>query len=107
MAHSIPKELRGEERYFTLPVVNIHFGKKAVIYNGTVTLLAVLIGKVSNFVVFLVVFLVLNIIAYPLATAKVSKNKFDGGNVPIDKFMLRKYKYKKFNKKIYIRRRGE
>lgn len=107
MSHPIPKELKGEERVFTIPMVNLHFNKKGLVYNGIVTLLAVILGKITSFWVFLFLFVVLNFIAYPLAHLKKSKYSFEGGNVPLDKYYIRKYKYNKFNKNIYIRKRGQ
>lgn len=107
MAHPIPRELKGEERIFTIPLINLHFNKKGVAYNGAATLIAAVMLKLFNFWVFLVFFLVLNIIAYPLAHMKTPKNRFEGGNVSLDKYFLRKYKYKKFNQNVYIRKRGE
>lgn len=104
MAHPIPKELRGDERIFTIPIINAHFNKKGVVYNGAVSLLSVVIGKLTNLWVFLVFFIVLNLIAYPLAHMKTPRGKFEGGNVPLDKYFIRKFKYKKFSKNIYVRK---
>jgi hypothetical protein len=107
MAHSIPKNLHGEERYFTIPILNVHFGRKGVMYNGLVTLLSVGIGKLTNTWVFLVFFIVLNLIAYPLAHMRVMKSKFEGGNKELDRYFLSQYKYKHFGRKVYLRKRGE
>lgn len=105
MAHPIPKELRGEERYFSIPVINLHFSRKGVIYNGLATIISVVIGKLTNVWVFAVLFLLLNAIAYPLAHMRIPKNKFEGGYVPLDRYCLRWFKYKHMNKNLYIRRR--
>ncbi|MBO8160655.1 MAG: hypothetical protein H0Z24_03380 [Thermosipho sp. (in: Bacteria)] len=106
MGHPIPKELRGEERYFSIPVLNIHFNKKGVIYNGIATGIAALIGKVTNTWVFGTLLVILNLIAYPLAHVKLPRNKFDGGNVGLDIYLYRWVKYNFFNKNLYLRRGG-
>ena len=106
MAHQIPKELKGEERYFSIPHINIHFSQKGVVYNGIATIISVLIKKVTNVWVFVPVLLILNIIAYPLAHFKMPKNKFEGGNVNLDIFLLRWFKYKYMTKTLYLRKRG-
>lgn len=106
MAHPIPKELKGEERIFTIPFINVHINKKGLGYNGIATIIAAVMLKLTNFWVFLVLFLVLNITVYPLAHMKTQKNRFEGGNVPYDRYFLRKFKYKK-NQNVYIRKRGK
>ncbi|NBI07600.1 hypothetical protein [Senegalia massiliensis] len=106
MAHLTPQELKGEERFFSIPAINLHFNKKGAFYNGGVTAFAAIIGKLTNLWVFLGLFLILNIIAYPLAHIPIPKKKFEGGGVGLDIYLLRKYKYKRNSKKIYIRRRG-
>ena len=106
MAHPIPKELKGEERIFTIPYINVHINKKGLGYNGAATLLSAVILKLTNFWVFLVFFLVSNMIVYPLAHMKTQKNRFEGGNVPYDRYFLRKFKYKR-NQNVYIRKRGK
>lgn len=106
MAHHIPQELKGQERYFSIPYLNLHFSGKGVIYNGAVTAISALIGKITNVWVFLVLFIITNAIAYPLAHGTVPKRKFEGGGVPFDVFVLRMIKYKYFRKNLYIRRRG-
>lgn len=106
MAHPIPKELKGEERLFTLPIINIHFNKKGLIFNGAATILSGVILKLTNFWVFVPIFLITNMIAYPMGHMKTPKNRFEGGNVPLDKFFIRRFKYKKFKQNIYVRRRG-
>lgn len=107
MAHSIPKELKGEERILSIPILNIHFNKKGIIYNGLVSVISVVIGKLTNIWTFLVLFILLNIIAYPLAHSKIPKNIFEGGNVGLDKYFFRKQKYKKYRKIVYLRKRGK
>lgn len=106
MAHPIPKELKGEERLFTIPYINLHFSGKDVLYCGVVTLIAYIIGKVFGKVAFIILALILNSIAYPISHLKTKKNEFEGGNIPLDRFIRRKYLYK-YNKNIYIRKRGE
>lgn len=105
MPHPIPKELRGEERFFSLPYINLHFSKKGVIYNGAVTGFAVLVGKMTNVWVFAVLFIILNCIAYPLAHMRIPKNKFEGGNVPLDIYILRRLKYKHYSQNRYVRKK--
>lgn len=103
MSHPVPKDLRGEERVITIPYMDLYLNKRGMIYNGLATLLSALILKLSgNVVVFFIIFLVLNIIAYPLAHYKLPRNKFEGGNVVLDQYLKRKYSYRK-NKKIYVR----
>lgn len=106
MAHPIPKELKGEERFFTIPYLNLHFNKKGVIYNGAVTTIAAIIGKLTNIWVFTALFLITNAIAYPLAHSRIPKRRFEGGNVNYDKYFFRSLAYKKINKKIYVRKKG-
>lgn len=109
MGHPIPKELKGEERFFTIPFANIYFNKKGIIYNGGVTGFSAIMGKLTgNGWVFGVLFVILNLIAYPLAHMKMPKRKFDGGNVGLDVYAYRMIKYKFFTKgNLYIRKRGE
>lgn len=106
MAHPIPKELKGEERILSIPIINVHLNRKGLIYNGAVTLLSVVLGKLISFWLFLALFIILNLIAYPLAHMKTPKTRFEGGNVSLDKYLLRKFKYNKFKQNIYIRKRG-
>ncbi|KZL92715.1 hypothetical protein [Clostridium magnum] len=106
MAHPIPKELKGEERILSIPIINVHLNRKGLIYNGAVTLLSVILGKLISFWLFLALFIILNLIAYPLAHMKTPKTRFEGGNVSLDKYLLRKFKYNKFKQNIYIRKRG-
>ena len=107
MAHPIPKELKGEERILSIPIINVHLNRKGLIYNGAVTILAAALGKLINFWVFLALFIILNLIAYPLAHMKTPKTRFEGGNVSLDRYILKRFKYKKFNQNIYIRKRGK
>lgn len=105
--HQIPKELKGEERILSIPIINVYLNRKGLIYNGAVTILSAILGKLISFWVFLVLFIILNLIAYPLAHLKTPKTRFEGGNVPLDKYILRRFKYKKFNQNIHIRKRGK
>jgi hypothetical protein len=77
---------------------------KGVVYNGVATLGSALIGKVTNLWVFLVLFLILNIIAYPLAHLKMPKKRFEGGAVSLDKYVARWFKYKFYGKNLYTRK---
>ncbi|MVX63769.1 hypothetical protein GKZ28_08680 [Clostridium chromiireducens] len=105
MSHPIPRELTGEERIFSIPYLNLHFSKKATVYCLVASVISGLTLKI-NFYLFLSLFLILNSIAYPISTMRVSKNKFEGGNVPMDIYLFRKFKYSR-NKRIYLRRRGK
>ncbi|UYZ38945.1 hypothetical protein OD350_29090 (plasmid) [Clostridium beijerinckii] len=105
MSHPIPQELTGEERLFSIPYLNLHFSKKATTYCLVATVAAGLALKI-NFYLFAFLFIVLNSIAYPVGTMRISKNKFEGGNVPMDIYLYRKFKYLR-SRKIYIRRRGK
>lgn len=88
MAHQVPRELKGEERLFVVPVFNAPFYKKSLIYNGSVTLIAALIGKLSgNPILFIASLLILNVAVYPLGNSKRSKNKFDNGYMNHDKII--------------------
>lgn len=107
MGHTIPKELKGEERYFSIPYINLHFNKKGVIYNGLATIISAVIGKMTNATVFATLFFLLNGIAYPLAHMKRPKGQFEGGNVNLDIYYFRKFKYKHFGQKLYLRKRGD
>lgn len=88
MGHPIPKDLKGEERLFVIPGINIPVYKKSILYNGPATLIAVIIGQVvSNQLVFLTLFVLLNIIAYPLGNGKRGRKKFDNGFMNNDKLL--------------------
>ena len=104
MSHPILKELKGEERIISIPSLNLHFSKKATLYCLISTVISGLTLSI-NFYVFFVLFVILNCIAYPIATFEISPKKFEGGNVPVDVYLLRKIKYK-WKRKIYIRKRG-
>lgn len=106
IGHRIITKLKGEERYLSIPYINLHFSKKGLVYNGAVTGFSALIGKLTNVSVFIALLIVLNAIAYPLAHGKVSRKKFEGGNLPYDRYFLRMFKFKKHGGNIYIRKRG-
>lgn len=103
MAHLIPKELKGEERLFTIPYLNLHFSKKGTIYAGVATGISVLIKKLTNVWVFIPILLILNGIAYPLAHFKTSRKRFEGGNLSLDVYLMRRFKYKYMKKYRYVR----
>lgn len=105
MGHPIPKELKDEERIFSIPYLDLHFSKKATLY----CLIATVISGFTiyiNLYVFLALFIILNLLAYSLASFRVARNSFEGGNVYFDRYLIRMYKYRK-NKNIYLRKRGE
>lgn len=88
MAHPVPKDLKGEERLFVIPGVNLPVTKKSLIYNGPATLIAVLIGKITgNQIAFLAFLIIFNVIAYPLGNTKVSRKKFDNGYMDNDMYL--------------------
>lgn len=90
MAHLVPKDLKGEERLFVIPGLNLPITKKSLLYNGPATLLAFTIGKISGSqIAFLSFLIVLNIIAYPLGNTKVNRNKFDNGYMDNDMYLKR------------------
>lgn len=101
----IPSEFKEETIWFTLPYINISFTSKAVIYCLIATGISAIFLKI-NIIVFFLIFIILNSIAFPLATGKTSDKKFEAGNLPYDKFLIRKYKYK-YRRNIYLRKRGE
>jgi hypothetical protein len=106
MAHQIPTELGGEETLFVLPWVNMPVKKRSGMYCAGASAIAYFINKITgNWVAFGVVFFALNVYAIRLGQTRVSVNKFDCGNMPYDKYLLRKYKYKYFGKNIYTRTR--
>ena len=105
MSHPIPKDLKGEERIISIPYIDLHFNKKATLYCGVVTVISGLTLTI-NFYLFLVLFIVLNFIAYPLASFTTKKTKFEGGNVPLDVYYLRKFKYK-YKQNVYVRGKGK
>lgn len=104
MAHYVPKELKGEERILQIPYCDIYFNKKGIVYNGLATLISAAFLYLTNMTVFIVMFALLNIIAYPLAHFTTSKSQFEAGNVKYDLF-LQRWLYYRRNKKIYLRRR--
>jgi hypothetical protein len=103
MAHPIPKQLKGEERYF-IPFLNIYLNRKGLIYNGIACVAAAIIGKIAGVLPFVIFLLLFNLIAYPLAQIKTKKKEFEGGNQELDKFLLNKFKYNKKGKNIYVRK---
>lgn len=106
MSHPIPKKLTGEERWFSIPSINFYLSKKGVFYCGIATGISYIIGKLTNLWVFGILFILLNAIAYPLAHITLPKKRFDGGAVSLDIYIYRMFKYKKFNKNLYLRKRG-
>ena len=104
MSHPIPKDLKGEERILSIPFMDLYLNKTGMIYNGSVTLLSGLILKLSNNVIlFLVLFIGLNLAVYPLAQSTTKKSDFDGGNLRRDKYLISKFKYRK-GKNVYLRK---
>lgn len=100
-SHPVPKELKGEERIFSVGA--FYLNKTGCIYNGAVTLLTGIVLSLTGAVIpCLVVGLVLNILVYPLAHSTVEKSKFDAGGVRKDKFYYRKFKYWR-KKRLYLR----
>jgi hypothetical protein len=88
MGHPVPKDLKGEERLFVLPGLNLPINKKSVLYNGPASLIAVAIGQVTgNQIAFLTFFVLLNVIAYPFGNSKRSRKKFDNGFMNNDKYV--------------------
>ena len=84
--------------------MDLYLNKTGAIYNGGVTVLSGVIGKLTNnAIAFLVLLVILNIAVYPLAQTTIKKSAFDGGGVRRDKFLYKKYSYKK-KKNIYLRR---
>lgn len=107
MGYPVPKELKGEERLFVIPKINVPITKKSIMYNGPATLIAILIGKVSgNQIIFLSLFIVLNIIAYPFGNKRIAKNKFDNGGMDYDKYIRQRIKWQLHGGKIYVSYKG-
>lgn len=95
MGYPVPKDLKGEERLFVIPGINVPINKKSILYNGPASLLAVAVGKIANnVIVFLAVFIILNIIAFPFGNTKNSKRKFDNGYMDNDKLFKQKFLWK-------------
>lgn len=98
MGYPVPKELKGEERLFVIPHINVPFYKRSLIYNGPVTLIVIMINKfLDNLIVGLGLLVIANAVVYPLGHRKISKNKFNNGNMDFDKVM---------KKKLLLRLRG-
>lgn len=107
MSHPVPKDLKGEERILSIPYMDLYLNKTGLIYNGGVTILAGLIGKITGSAIVLIsLLIILNILVYPLAQSSIKKNEFDGGGVRRDKFYIRKFTYRK-RKNIYLRRENK
>jgi hypothetical protein len=109
MAHPIPKDLKGEERLFVIPGINIPIYKKSILYNGPASLIAVLIGQYSqNQIAFLTFFILLNIAAYPFGNGKIRKKKFDNGFMNSDKYVKQRLMWKlKGGGNVYISHKRE
>lgn len=91
MAHLVPKDLKGEERLFVVPGVNLPITKKSIIYNGPATLMAIIVGKVfGNQILFITIFIILNAIAYPLGNTKRHRKKFDNGYMNNDMYFKKR-----------------
>lgn len=104
MSHPVPKDLKGEERILSIPYMDLYLNKTGIVYNGAVTVLAGILGKLTgNAILFLVSLVLLNIIVYPLAQTTIKKSEFNGGGVRRDKYLLKKFNYRK-NKNLYLRR---
>ena len=102
MAHPIPKDLHGEERVLSISWLDLHLNKSGIIYNGIATIFSgIIFWLTKNVILLVVVLLITNIAAYPLAQTTVNKTNFDGGNVRKDIFLKRKFKYKK---NLYLRK---
>lgn len=103
MNHPIPRELKGEERIVAISFMDLYLTKAGLIYNGTVTILVGIIGKITNnAILFFILLVLLNVAAYPLGQHHTQKNKFDGGNIRLDKYLIKKFKYRKRHN-IYLR----
>lgn len=88
MGHPVPKDLKGEERLFVVPGLNVPLYKRSILYNGPASLIAVAIGQVTNNqLAFIAFFVLLNVVAYPLGNGKRSKRKFDNGFMSNDKYI--------------------
>lgn len=88
MGHPVPKDLKGEERLFVIPGLNLPVNKKSLIYNGPATLLALILGRLTgNRIVFFSFLAILNVIVYPLGNSKRSKKKFDNGFMDNDMYL--------------------
>ena len=104
MAHKVPTDLQADERIIEFKFMDLYLNRRGIIYNGSVTLFSALILKITgNFYVFAVLFIGLNLIAYPLAHSRRSKSKIEGGNTKLDEWFKRKFSYMKESKR-YIRR---
>ncbi|MCK9470647.1 MAG: hypothetical protein M0Q88_02710 [Bacilli bacterium] len=80
MGHLVPKELRGEERLFVIPKIGVPVYKKSLTYNGPATLLAIILGKITGSeTIFFGLFIILNILVYPLGVGRISRKTFDNG----------------------------
>ena len=107
MANPIPKDLKGEERIFAISFMDLYLNKTGMVYNGAASILSALILKITNNVIlFFILFIGLNILVYPLAQSTTKKSEFEGGNVRRDKYLIRKFKYRK-KRKIYLRKMGK
>lgn len=104
MSHPVPKDLKGEERILSIPYMDLYLNKTGIVYNGSVTVFSGILAKLTgNAIVFLVSLILLNILVYPLAQTTIKKSIFDGGGVRRDKYLLKKFNYRK-NKNLYLRR---
>lgn len=104
MSHPVPKDLKGEERVLSIPYMDLYLNKAGLIYNGSATIFSGLLGKLTgSAIVFLISLVLLNILVYPLAQSTIKKNVFDGGGVRRDKYLMKKFTYKK-KKNLYLRR---
>ena len=112
--HNIPKNLTGNERLFTIPYFNVHINKIGAVYNSIATILSLVTyqfvnlfflenGRQGNILIGGVILLILNIVAYPLGHMRIPRKKMDGGDLRLDKWLLRKYKYTVFKGNLYIR----
>lgn len=103
MIHPVPKDLKGEERWVSIPYMDLYLNKTGIIYNGAACLISGITVKLTgNVYLFFFLIIILNIIAYPLAQSTIGRNKFDGGGMRLDKYLKIKFKYRK-NRRTYLR----
>lgn len=103
MAHRLLTEIKEEVRVGTLPYLNLAYTLKGVGYAAVASLISLLFLKI-NTITFLVALILLNAVVYPLAHNKTSRDKFEGGNLSYDKYLIKRITYFKKGKKVYIRR---
>ena len=103
MAHRLIADIKLEMRVLTIPYLNVSYTLKGIGYAAVVSLISLIFLKINE-ITFLIALVILNAIVYPIAHYKTPRDRFEGGDLAYDRYLLKKIRYYKKGKKVYIRR---